>query len=244
MKTLISFLLIVSCFFSYSQDTDEPVKVRYNLNGSPENSNPLRGDQNRVFTIKGSPYLNETHQPGSIVNGLKTTKALLRYNAYLDQFQILDEQKAKHFVLRVPNIKIILHEKSYTLLQYEETVRDRALYYLAPSTTTTTKKEGYFELLNSGTTTLYLKTFKRIPKFKLAEHGYERMQVPTFLTVEHYYIKRSNRPAQRIALTKKEVLFALNDKYNEVRSYIKKNKLKIKTVDDVIQVLTYYDSLN
>lgn len=247
MNRLFLFTLFIASFYSYSQDTDEPVRVRYNLPGNPENTDPARGDQGRVFTVKGSPYLNEIHKEGVIINGAKKTKALLRYNAYYDSFQILDENKKKSFLLKSPTIKVMLDSTTYQLITYEETVRDRALYYLPNSSNKSingNKREGYFSILSDGETTLYQKTFKRVPKFKQAEHGYERFEPSAFVTITHYYIKRKHRPAVRIKLSKKEVLLALNNKYNEVRDFIKKNKLKVKTVEEVIQLISYYDTLD
>ena len=241
------FLILMSGFYCFSQDTDEPVKVRYNLPGSPENTNPFRGDEDRFFTVKGSPYLNEIHKEGTIINGDKEILALLRYNAYFDSFQVLDKNKKKSFVLKSPNIKVVLSGKTYHLVTYEETVRDKALYYLPTNSTTElnhNKKEGYFSALNEGKTILYEKTFKRVPKFKQVEHGYDRFEPSAFLTVTHYYIKRTHRPAVRIKLSKKEVLFALNNKYDEVRAFIKENKLKAKTEEEVIQIISYYDTLD
>lgn len=245
MKKLILIIAIAASFCCFPQDTDEPVKVRYDLPAADRGA--LQSDISREFTIKGSPYINEEHQKGYIINGETKTAALIRYNAYNDTFQVLDKNKKKAAVLKSPNIKVELNGVIYHLLTYKETVRNKALYYLPQNGTKNkdgNKREGYFSALSDGETLLYSKTIKRIPKFKIPEHGYERFEPTTFLTLTHYYVKRTLRPAVRIKLTKKEVLFALNNKYDEIRAYIKENKLKVKTEKDVIQIISYYNTLN
>ena len=237
-------LLVFACIQCYSQDTDEPVKIRFDL---PPNADRLQGDRTRIFTVKGSPYLNEKFRKGTIINGTTTTEALLRYNAYFDSFQMLNGNSEKVFVFKAPSIKITLDNKTYILDSYEITTQDKALYYL-PETFNKelngNKINGYFRILNEGETLLYLKTSKRVPKFSLPDHGYEQFSPTSLTKINNYYIKRKNRPATRIKLSKKEVLYALNDKYNEIRTYIKKNKLKVKSEEEVIEILKYYDSLN
>lgn len=237
---IIVFLLIA--FWSFSQDTDEPVKIRFDLEKGSANI-----DYEREFVVKGSPYLNEEYQIGSIVQGESRKEALIRYNAYYDHFQILDENKKKASVAKSSEIKVILEGKTYEMLSYERTVKDKALYYLPQSGNQDldkNKKQGYFYKLSDGQTKLYSKTFKRIPKFQIPEHGYERFEPSAFVTITHYYIKKKFRPAVRIELSKKEVLFALNDKYNEVRAYIKKKKLKVKTLEEMINIIAYYNTLD
>lgn len=244
MKKYILILLIFTCLPCFPQDTDEPVKIRFD---QPPNGDRLQGDRTRIFTVKGSPYLNEKFKKGTVINGTTKTEALLRYNLYYDSFQMLNGNSEKVFVLKAPSIKIALEGKTYVLDTYEVTTKDKALYYL-PETFNKElngkKIEGYFRILNEGETLLYLKTSKRVPKFSLPDHGYEQFSPTSLTKIDYYYIKRKNRPATRIKLSKKEVLYALNDKYNEVRTYIKKNKLKVKSEAEVIQILKYYDSLN
>jgi len=245
MKKVLLYILLLSGFYCFSQDTDEPVKVRFNLSAADRDG--LQSSTGREFTIKGSPYLNEMHQEGLIINGETKTKALIRYNAYDDNFQVLDKDKKKSTVVKSTNIKVKLNENIYHLLTYKETVKDKALYYVPDHKSISAdgnKKEGYFSALSEGETVLYLKTIKRIPKFKIPEHGYERFEPSAFLTLNHYYIKRKLRPAVRIKLSKKEVLFALNNKYDEIRTYIKKNRLKVKTEEEVVQIIKYYDTLD
>ncbi|TMM58245.1 hypothetical protein FEE95_02115 [Maribacter algarum] len=244
MKTKLSFLILLSSFYCFSQDTDEPVTIRFSL---PSTADRLQDDRTRIFTIKGTPYLNEEHQLGTIINGETTMEAPIRYNAYYDYFQVLDENKKKASVLKSNNVIVQLDGKTYHLLTYEETVQDKALYYLPQNKNqqlSGNMKEGYFCALSDGETVLYNKTTKRVPKFKLQDHGYTQFAPTDLVTLNHYYIKRKHRPAVRIKLSKKEVLFALNNKYNEVRDYIKKNKLKVKTEEEVIQILSYYDTLD
>ncbi|MFK7811504.1 MAG: hypothetical protein AB8B59_03365 [Maribacter sp.] len=244
MKKIILLLLLSTSFNSFSQDTDEPVQIRFDL---PSNGSIDDADRTRIFTAKGSPYIKETYQQGFVVNGKNKTAALLRYNAYYDRFQFLDENNKKTFVLKSPNIKIELDGKTYELLTYKITVQDKALYYLPEGENEKTNKnnrEGYFSSLTEGKTMLYTKTSKRLPKFQLPENGYDQFEPTELRTLVQYYLKRKNRPATRIRLSKKEVLFALNDKYDELRSYIKENKLKVKSEEEVIQIISYYDTLN
>lgn len=239
MKRICYILMLVSSFQCFSQATEEPVLVRFDIG---------KGFfAERVFAVNGSPYLNEKYEMGVIINGPSKKEFRMRYNAYLGMFEVLDKNDKEASVLKSANILVAFDEKIYRILDYEETVQDKALYYLPQNGDKTIRgniKQGYFNRLSDGETKLYLKTIKRIPKFKSSDHGYNRFEPTALLTLTHYFIKRKYRPATRIKLSKKEVLFALNDKYNELRTYIKKNKLKLKTEEEVIQLISYYDTLN
>jgi hypothetical protein len=93
----------------------------------------------------------------------------------------------KTSVLKSLNVKVKLIGTIYHLLTYEETVRDKALYYLPQDVKNhmENKRKGYFSVLSDGKTLLYSKTIKSIPKFKIPEDGYERFEPTTFLTLTH-----------------------------------------------------------
>ena len=67
---------------------------------------------------------------------------------------------------------------------------------------------------------------------------------PSSLRKKTYFVKGSNKPAIPLAhLSRKEVFAVLWDKYSELRKYARNNKLHMRTEEEVIQVLSYYDSL-
>ena len=50
----------------------------------------LSSDTERKFIVKGHPYLTEQFKLGRVIVKGKSTQKLLRYNAYLDKFELSD----------------------------------------------------------------------------------------------------------------------------------------------------------
>jgi len=243
MKQLLCITLYLITLSFFGQDTDEPVKIQFDLHPDMAGMNST----SREFIVDGSPYLNETYQLGTIINGNNKSEALLRYNVFEDKFQFLDENKKKKFLLKAPNIKVILDGKTYEIVEFKEAPKYNLGYYV-PKTeknkNTNNTKMGYFIVLYEGNTILYQKTAKKITKLQQPESGYETFKPSKFVLDKGYYLKKAFKTAYRIDLSKKAMLLALNNKYDEIRVYIKKHKLKVKTEEEVIQVITYYDTLN
>ncbi|WP_321299173.1 hypothetical protein [Marinifilum fragile] len=64
-----------------------------------------------------------------------------------------------------------------------------------------------------------------------------------YVLKKEYYIRRSNEVAELIKVSKKSILQLLADKSENVKTFVKKNKLKIGKKNDLIQIFNYYNGL-
>ncbi len=197
-------------------------KLNYKEAGLPSNTQ-------RKFIIRGHPFLKEEFELGQVfLNGIATEK-LMRYNAYLDKFELPDSNKKTVDLIKSPDIEVKFKGNTYRYLSYIEHGNERS---------------AYLNPLNEGHTQLFVQTRKTILPFKKPENGYEVSRLPEFVTKTMYFIKKRNRPAVPLAhLSRKEVFAVLWDKYSELRKYARKNKLHMRSEEEVIQVLDYYQSL-
>ncbi len=245
-KCFLFFILAIFAggFSAVAQTTDEPVFVELVIPTLSENLG--RADMARKFQVKGSAYLEESFKEGTIINGTGQNKVQMRYNVYDDRFQFLDEHGKKKMVMKSASIKVSLDGKTYEMFEYNENPKENLNYYIPEplvKKNAATPHLGYFQVLHHGATKLLLRVSKKVSKMGVPKNGYELIEPSEFRLLTNYFVKRPNRPAENIQLTKKQVLTVLNDKYSQLNTYIKKNKLKVNTVEDMVQLLGYYDSL-
>ena len=98
---------------------------------------------------------------------------------------------------------------------------------------------NYFLIIHEGKTQLLKRHKRRLIQSRVPNKGGRDIQ-GYFQLLDSYYIKRTNEEPVEIRLTRKSVLQALNDQTELLRNRLKINKI---TVEQVIDLLTYYDSL-
>ena len=174
---------------------------------------------------KGSPYLSEDFVPGKLIVGVKDRfNVSLRYNAYQDEFEMKDAKNNIVAVLKKPDIVVEMQMKTYKLYNFED-------------------KLTYFKELNlNGKASLLKKESKKFIKAKEAENSYSSGKSAKFVLKRGYYINVANS-INKIKLNKKALLNELRDKEDDLTKFIKLNKLKLKSEDEVILLLDYYNSL-
>lgn len=190
---------------------------------------PDMGGFERKLIVQGEPYLHKEFKDAKwIAKGQLEKKVKMRYDAYRDNIQLIQDGK-KVFLLKDEDIEAIIAGERY---QYRS--------YLDNENITS----GYLRPLNNGNTKLYARAMKFVkpPWFPL--NGYDQLEPPKFETKIIHYIQRQGKTATPLQdLSRKEVFAVLWDKYSELRKYARKNKLHLRTEEEVIQVLEYYDQL-
>ncbi len=219
IKLLVLFLPLL-CF---GQKQDETFKVKFRVPGAEK-------QWEREFIVKGSPYLNKEFVKGqTFLYGKIHEERKMRYNAYYDHIEILEPDSTISHLIKNADIDADINDKIYRFVNYLDHQN---------------KQSGFLTPLNDGRTVLYSRTKKIISNPYLPEHGYEQFQPPQFIVVSSYYIKRPNKDAvPLLGLSRKEVFAVLWDKYNALRKFAKENKIQLRTEEEVISVLAYYDHL-
>lgn len=220
MKTiLLGFFLISSLTFgqvagfgkSSGVTTDSQLGVSYN-----------------EVEIDGTPYLNDLYKSGvTIVFGKKAREALMRYNAYNDAIEIIDENGKARSMLRQRNIIAELDGKSYVVMEYTEEGKS---------------KLGYFNPLNEGDTQLLWKPKKIFVQAENPDNGYDTYSPPTYKDISSHYIKNADQPAEPIKLSKRNLFKYLGKNSKSLKEYVQENNLNLKNEADAIELINYYNA--
>ncbi|WP_276389559.1 hypothetical protein [Eudoraea chungangensis] len=177
----------------------------------------------------GSPYLDDMYKTGTtIISNNSETKRLMRYNAFSDEMEFLSKQDKPLKLLKKENIVVELDGKTYKVYPYRYKGK---------------KAKGYFNPLNEGEVVLYLQPRKKLIPAENIEHGYDDIDPAQYLNDFNYYLKKGDNSLEKIDLGKKDILYVLRDRHDELKTFIKENDLKLRKESDALQVIAYYNDL-
>ncbi len=178
--------------------------------------------------IKGFPfYINNKPQNGDIFyDGTLYKNIPMMFDAVRQVIVIDDYNKQNKIQLLTEKIRYFTMGSHLfeTVSQTEETAN--------------TVSKNLYDVMYKGRASVMIKRIKKIKKGLRPEDPY------AFEEEDEYYIKRDKN--LYLINNKNAVIDALGDKKNEVKSFIKKNKLRFKKhiEQDVMQAAVFYSSLN
>jgi len=182
-----------------------------------------------ITEIQGSPYLDKEYQVGTVLTDSNTIckSVLLRYNCADDVLEFKQNNVSYDLIPKTSVKKAEFGGKVFVYKNYES----------GGGTGKT-----YFELLVEGKSSLFAhystKFYDREPA-----KGYSEAQPARFDDIEKcFYISVNNSPARKISNNKKLVEI-LTDKQKEIESFISRQKLSVKKVEDLKKIVSYYNSL-
>ncbi len=182
----------------------------------------------REVPISGTQYVNEMYQKGeAIMNGKSTGEILMRYDAYHEVVEFLENGKPRK-LLRRENITAIIDDVRYEVVEFKEKGKSRL---------------GYLSPLNEGETVLYYRPKKQFIQAENPENGYDEYQPATFKDISTYYIKIGDEPATEVRLSKGSILKKLSDQKPVLKKYISEHHLTFKSMEDVTKLLAYYNTI-
>ena len=183
-------------------------------------------NSNLPSNLVGSPYLTDDFRRGMVHMGNETPyPAMMRYNAYQDEIQVQSGEGISTLFMR-DNIWAELNGETIRIETYEKG---------------SGTAQGYFFELNKGATRL-LKKHKRVFMEAVpATSSYTQDKPPSFDDDITYYLAQEGVPAKEIKLKKKDVAEILNSK--EAQAYIKENKMKLKSEEEVIELINPLNAL-
>ncbi len=188
----------------------------------------------RFKDILGSPFTTENWIIGELIDnkGTAYSNVMYKYDAYNDEI-VLKTQDEQVFVLgktQVADFKYTNNGKQfhYTKVRISEVEAIR-----------------YMRIIHSGKIKMYEKTSKEIQKEQSTYNGYGGGYSPQdeFAEKITYYLKKDDESILKIDLKTKNILKALDDKEDEIKEFVKKNKINVKEEKDLVNLLTFYDSL-
>ncbi len=223
MKKIFLFLAVVFPFICFSQ-----IKVEI-----PQEFVRVNDGTGGMSNIKyeGSPYLYDSYVPGKIVVSKdQSFQVMIRYNAYSDVFEMLDDKNRNSALNKMNDVKVIMAGREYQIYSYFD---DGMV------------NEGYFENLSvDGDIKFFRRDAKKFVDLVKAESGYTKDKPAKFvLESPKYYVQTNGNPLEEIRLKKKDILAAFNAHKNEVNTFVKTQKLNLKKQEDIIKLFNYYSTL-
>lgn len=186
---------------------------------------------------KGSPYLNEEFIHGEVIVDDKVKEVgKMRYNAYRNEVEILDNisKDSYYSLLKRAYIRVEIGGRNYSIYTYVDS--DKSI------------KTSYFSDLNDGKVKLLFKPEAILKQARRPSTSYEKYVPPTYVWNSSYYIldkvnTDSENHAVKVRLTKNNILGFTGTQKEEMKTYIKENKLNLRQEKDVINFLNYFNSL-
>ena len=233
MKNYILLLLFVFGLVNYSngqvtlsyelRETIDFYKTNKFINDSGKNQPSMKN-------IKGSPYLNDEFEKGSIytVQRLQYADIPLRYNIFNDELEFKTPANEIQ-ALATPEI-------------VEKAVFGKTHLVYSSYTFNNKIKKGFFVVLEEGKATLYVKPGV-IFKEATEPAAYQEAEPPKFeKKADDFYLRFGTAPAQMIG-NKKELIAAFPDNKDKIESYIDKNKVKTNKSESLKELVKYYNSM-
>lgn len=188
--------------------------------------------QSKAF-INGSPYLNEEFIEGTmtIVDGTVIPGLGYRYDIYGDKMQFLLNGDTASITKPLSLRSIQLGEKKFVYDVYQ--VSDDVV------------AAGYFEVIEEGDVLSIL--LRR--EIELEQDAYVTNYgggggTKEFMMkqMNSYYLKQDRKAAQKVH-KKKDFLNTITHFHNEVKQYMKENRISVRKEEDLQSVVNYYNSL-
>ena len=182
--------------------------------------------------VNGSPYLQDEFLFGvmTTVDDVTIEGLKYRYDVFNDEMQ---------FILKEDTASII---RPLTLrsLKFGEVEFIYDVYYTSDGN----PAAGYFEILEEGRLSALLRRTKVMEYDEYVSNygGGGGSKEYYFKEKKNLYIKLSNAIANKIS-NKKDFLALLPDHLDEVKNYMKSNKLSVRKQDDLVEMVSYYNSL-
>lgn len=231
---LISALFLLLINNVYSQGGRGGDKGEYNLGLRQIDINQQKNTFEKYKNLKGSPYVNEEFLLGKIYKENKVIfdKLHLRYNAFSDEIEIRNSDKGKKIdygaIKRNSDEFIKIFNTVYVFVPFESS-----------------KIPGhYYEVLSTQ------KTFDLYKKTKVIFHppvdavtSYDKNRPAEFKQTNTYYLVDKNKEFYELPSNKNKLLKALSKENKKVKDYAKKNKLNPTNEKDLIQLVSYYNSV-
>ena len=226
MKVLavVAFALVIS--------TNSNAQIKYedfvqNIHSTNHNSIYVKS----AVEVEGIPYLHEEWRTGIVtVRGLETEPFKIKYNIAENNFEINNGQQT--IVVEGSTIEKVKLENPETVLKngYKTNGKDNLT------------KDTFFEVLYEGKDIALLKK-ENVKLIKnVATYG-TATRKDSYNRYTNYYLSKSGE-FDDIKLRQRDILNIFPDHKDEVKKYIKDNKLSLRRDEDLMKIMKYGDSLN
>ncbi|RZM27904.1 MAG: hypothetical protein EOO88_10980, partial [Pedobacter sp.] len=181
--------------------------------------------------ISGTPFLTKDWQLANVK--LKNGKV---YKNMKLKLNLLDHK----FVFQGDANTIMGFTEAIESVTFDPTfLREKPMFFKDGFSGADIKPTEFLEVIILGLTQLLKKdnvTIKETKEYNSA------ITEKTYVTKPTYYLFKKDNTIIQLSLNKKDILSSLTDHTKEVESYINENKLNLKKEDDLMKLMSYYNS--
>ena len=184
--------------------------------------------------VDGTPYINEKFSP-AVISASENNIFYVRYNAVKDEIEVKGEHNSAYALnkyRRDITIQLIAQKKTYQNFMYIDSDNTQTFDYFVHIS----DPKANIKLLK-----------KEVVKFfdeKVQVTGYDTPQDAKFKRLaDKYFIKKGNENAIVIPSNKKEFAKLFPKHEQEVFSYLKSERIKLKKEESLSKLFSYLNSL-
>jgi len=245
MKNFIFGLLVIVSYGSQAQATGQIMS--YGSGGGNVNSlgqletlmGPIGERSSKsggiMENMQGSPYTSNEFQPGTVYyKDENTGKVFFRYNSYNEEIEI------KKTNLKDEPLQSLGRDKNISMVSED----GKALRFSTFIDRKGLTQNGYLTRLVDGDYALYLRSTAKFTEGMKSPNSFVKATPPKFTQFSEYYleIKGVNR-VDEVEFKNKKLLKLLPDNVrSSTEDYLKKEKIKIKDLEDLKKVLAHLNS--
>lgn len=228
------FLLVVSCLLCICHTAGAQITTPKSPNVRFDEM--MRGGlmigPDRYVDVVGNPFIEEDFQLGEVIHmdSTITRDVLMRLNHHTDEIEFKMDEKILVFAKPRQIDHVTFGHRSFA---YYDFVQNRK------------KDAGYFEVLAWGNTKLLLRRNTIVKREQLPPSDMSGGNFKDyFRTTEEYFLKKGSAPAIQIQKGKRSMLKALEDHEVELSEFIKENDLNLRSEEEMIDLIYFYNSIS
>ncbi len=186
----------------------------------------------RYVDIVGNPFIEEEFQVGEVIHmdSTITHDVLMRLNHHTDEIEFMLDDEIMVFSKPRQIDHVTFGHRSFAYFDFIQKKK---------------KNAGYFEVLAWGNTKLLLRRntmVKRedLPPSDMSGGNYRDY----FRTTEEYFLKKGDALAVQIQKGARSILKVLEDHEEELSNFINENKLRLRSEEEMIDLIYFYNSIS
>ena len=231
MTGKIRFLFLMVYITSHAIFGQDKTMINRSLEDFASDMRFVGGTPGRSYIkFEGSDYLDENFVNGDILTlDAEHFKDIpMRYNAFLDRIEVrLLHGNICELADPSKIFQILLNKNVLVFTDFQSTEG---------------VKSGYLFVLYDEINKLYRRNFKTYKEGTPSNGIIPEIPSKIVDKPDEYYIRIGSNIA-RLCNSKKDLLEILDSRSPDIESFLKREKIKVNREDDLIKVLTYFDSL-
>ncbi|QGY45160.1 hypothetical protein GM418_16220 [Maribellus comscasis] len=234
------FLFFTVCVFSFACLAQDLKTVEVPRGAQRQSKQVVDGITTHNYTkksnvpVNGNPYFEQDFLPGilELNDGSKSDEMPIRYNIASDAFEVI--QSSDTLSLNQPyKLKQIIYDDRVFIFDPELRAKAERKY------------NGFFELKVKGELSLYIKRNKDLLLDSFTSNYQGGSGTKEYYYVDKVsYVGKFNDGSGFLIKSKKEFLDRVDgQEKSDIKSFIKKNKIKFKSEEDIVKLVEYVNSI-